>query len=197
MPGRLPRFCPCCRAFCGEATLLLAVLLCTAPARAAAPTLTVWQPSSGDWLINQGGPSNAPITQTWGFAGAVPVPGDYDGDGIGVPTLAVAYVLMEGGDGAPDTKPFLRFYDKLSGGWQLKATASALADFEYHTFSVAQLNSGVQAKLGSWPGDFRSEIATERNMFVCTPSMAPRSIPSGNAMSWIMEKSLPHRIPSR
>ena len=61
----------------------------------------------------------------------------------GVQTLAVAYVIMQGGDAKPDTQPYLVFYDNVSGVWAKKAAAPTLADFEACTFSVAQLNSGV------------------------------------------------------
>jgi hypothetical protein len=61
----------------------------------------------------------------------------------GIPTLAVAYVIMEGGEGIPDTQAYLEFYDKPHGIWEKKASAPTLPDFKDFTSSVAQLNSGV------------------------------------------------------
>jgi hypothetical protein len=60
-----------------------------------------------------------------------------------IPTLAVAYVILQGGDAIPDSHPYLEFWDKSSGIWQKKASASVKSDFEGFTFSVAQLKSGA------------------------------------------------------
>ena len=81
----------------------------------------------------------------------------------GVQTLAVAYVIMQGGDAKPDTQPYLAFYDNASGFWARKATASTLADFEACTFSVAQLNSGVpgEAWFLAWGIPFGSSHGSE------------------------------------
>jgi hypothetical protein len=58
-------------------------------------------------------------------------------------TAAVAYVIMQGGDGTPDTHPYLDFYDKFSGNLERKASAPTLSDFEGCTFSVAQMKSPI------------------------------------------------------
>ncbi len=66
----------------------------------------------------------------------------------GIQTAAIAYVLMQGGEGTPDTLPFLKFYDKISSSWQEKAAAPTALDFEGSGFSVARLNSGTSSE--SW-----------------------------------------------
>ncbi|HXE12271.1 MAG TPA: hypothetical protein VN633_09135 [Bryobacteraceae bacterium] len=60
-----------------------------------------------------------------------------------VPTLAVAYVILQGGDAVPDSQPHLEFWDKSSGIWRIKVSAPVKSDFEGFTFSVAELNSGA------------------------------------------------------
>ncbi len=61
----------------------------------------------------------------------------------GIQTLAVGYVILQGGDAIPDTQAYLEFYDKSSGVWKKKASAPTRSDFERLTFSLAQLKSGV------------------------------------------------------
>ena len=80
----------------------------------------------------------------------------------GIRTVAVAYVMMKGGDPIPDTQPYLVFYDNASGIWTKKSTASTLADFEGCTFPVAQLNSGLpgEAWFLAWEGGFGSSRAS-------------------------------------
>ena len=81
----------------------------------------------------------------------------------GVRTLAVAYVIMQGGDAIPDTQPYMVLYDNASGVWAKKASAPTLADFEACTFSVAQLNSGVpgEAWFLAWGMPFGSSHGSE------------------------------------
>jgi hypothetical protein len=42
---------------------------------------TIWRPSNGTWYYYRG-TNTTPTTQQWGLSGDIPVPGDYDGDGI-------------------------------------------------------------------------------------------------------------------
>ena len=42
--------------------------------------LAVWRPGNGTWFV-MGGLGSQQVTQQWGGAGDIPVPGDYDGDG--------------------------------------------------------------------------------------------------------------------
>ena len=65
--------------------------LCGSLASAQTFSVTTYRPSTGSWYIN----SNDSVTETqWGLSGDIPVPGDYDGDGItimqsgGEPTVA-------------------------------------------------------------------------------------------------------------
>ena len=76
----------------------------------------------------------------------------------GIQTLAVAYVIMRGGDAIPDTQPYLEFYDRSSGEWEQKVAAPTQADFRGCTFSVTQLNSGVpgEAWFLAWGQPFGS-----------------------------------------
>lgn len=37
-------------------------------------------------------------------------------------TLVVAYIILEGGEGIPDSQPFVEFYANDGRGWGLKAT---------------------------------------------------------------------------
>ena len=43
--------------------------------------LGVWRPSTGQWFIVPSNNPGAPITQSWGLNGDIPVRGDFDGDG--------------------------------------------------------------------------------------------------------------------
>jgi hypothetical protein len=61
---------------------------------------------------------------------------------------AVAYTLDEGYEFLPDIQPYLEFYDKVSGDWQLRATAPTMDDFRASTFFVQQMNSGIKTE--SW-----------------------------------------------
>ncbi len=42
--------------------------------------LAIWRPGDGNWWVMSGNGSQQ-VTQQWGLAGDIPVPGDYDGDG--------------------------------------------------------------------------------------------------------------------
>lgn len=61
----------------------------------------------------------------------------------GIQTAAVAYVTMQGGDGIPDTHPYLEIYDQSAGNWEKKASAPTMDNFEGSSFSVAQLKSPI------------------------------------------------------
>lgn len=76
----------------------------------------------------------------------------------GVTNVAVAFVLLQGGDAIPDTQTYLDFYDNASGIWTKKVTAPTLADFEGCSFSVAELTSGLpgEAWFLVWGGPFGS-----------------------------------------
>jgi hypothetical protein len=57
----------------------------TTPVVFVAPATTfpaVFRPSNGTWYVMQNDGASSPIIQAWGASGDVPVPGDYDGDGI-------------------------------------------------------------------------------------------------------------------
>lgn len=81
----------------------------------------------------------------------------------GVPTLAVAYVIVRGGDAVPDTRAYLEFYDRASGDWERKASAPTNADFQLSTFYVARINSGVpgEAWFLAWGVPINSSRATK------------------------------------
>jgi hypothetical protein len=64
----------------------------------------------------------------------------------GARSLAVAYVILQGGDAIPDTQPYLEFYDTMNGPWQKKAEAPTVTDFEGCTFSVAELASPLRGE---------------------------------------------------
>lgn len=80
----------------------------------------------------------------------------------GVKNVALAYVILQGGDAIPDTQTYLDFYDNASGVWTKKATAPTLADFAGCSFSVAQLNSGLpgEAWFIAWGMPFGSSHAS-------------------------------------
>ena len=82
----------------------------------------------------------------------------------GAHTLALAYVIMQGGDAIPDAQPYLKFYDKISGSWQEKAVAPTLSDFGGCTFSLAKLNSGLpsEAWFLAWGGPIGSTRASQK-----------------------------------
>ncbi|MBV9294013.1 MAG: hypothetical protein JO145_00465 [Acidobacteriaceae bacterium] len=52
----------------------------------------------------------------------------------GIPTTAVAYATLEGGEAVPATQRYLEFYDRLYGEWRLAASSSSREDFEGCTF---------------------------------------------------------------
>lgn len=95
-----------------------------------------------------------------------------------IPTIAVAYVLMQGGDAIPDTQPYLVFYNHASGVWTKKASAPILADFEACTFSVAQLNSGVPGEIWflAWGMPFGSSHGSEHVRLYAFNGLAVRTI---------------------
>ncbi len=96
----------------------------------------------------------------------------------GVEAVAVAYVIMQGGDAIPDTHPYLAFYDHVSGVWQERARAPALSDFEACTFSVAQLNSGVpgEAWFLAWGMPFGSSHGSQHVRLYAFDGAAVRTV---------------------
>jgi hypothetical protein len=96
----------------------------------------------------------------------------------GVPTMAVAYAILQGGDAIPDTQAYLDFYDNASGVWTKKATASTLADFEGCTFSVAQLNAGLPGEVWflAWGVPFGSSHAMAHVRLYAFDGFAVRTI---------------------
>ncbi len=61
----------------------------------------------------------------------------------GVQSVAIGYVIIQGGEAIPNTQPYLEFYCRLNGTWQMKSQATTLSDFSGRTFSVARMNSGI------------------------------------------------------
>jgi hypothetical protein len=56
-------------------------------------------------------------------------------------TLAVAYMILEGGEGVPDSQPFIEFYLNEGGTWRLKATMDS--DFKSSTLFLSRINAGL------------------------------------------------------
>jgi hypothetical protein len=65
---------------------------------------------------------------------------------FGQPGLTVAFVIVRGGSGIPDTLPVLQFYTKEWGEWKLRAETDT--DFHGCTFMVSSLDSPVLGE--SW-----------------------------------------------
>ena len=65
---------------------------------------------------------------------------------LGQPGMAVAFAVLRGGSGIPDTLPVLQFYTKESGEWTLRAETDA--DFHGCTFMISSLESPVTGQ--SW-----------------------------------------------
>ena len=61
----------------------------------------------------------------------------------GVPGFAIAYAILEGGEIIPDTQPYLVFYDRSNGRFEMKAEAPTLLHFRARTFFVSQMDSGI------------------------------------------------------
>jgi hypothetical protein len=102
----------------------------------------------------------------------------------GIETVAVAYVIMQGGDAMPDTQPHLVLYDKSSGEWEEKAAAPTLADFRGCTVSVAQLNPGVpgEAWFLAWGKPFGSSHGTKHVRLYAFDGAAIRTIWQRNSL---------------
>ena len=66
----------------------------------------------------------------------------------GMQSLAIGYVILQGGDAIPDTQNYLEFYDRAQGTWEMEADAPTRRDFRGCTFSVAKMQSGVPSE--SW-----------------------------------------------
>jgi hypothetical protein len=68
--------------------------------------VAVWRPSSGQWFIIPSSNPGTPIVQSWGLNGDIPVPSDYDGDGITDmavwrPSGGAWYVIPSSAPGTP------------------------------------------------------------------------------------------------
>ena len=61
----------------------------------------------------------------------------------GIQTVAVAYAVLYGGDGIPDTDAYLEFYDNRNGAWQLVTEAPTKSDFERRKLYVSSIKSGM------------------------------------------------------
>lgn len=68
----------------------------------------------------------------------------------GLRCAAVGYIILEGGDGIPDSKAFLDFYVKQNAGWVRHATTGA--DFKGTTFFASPIAAGLsgQAWFVAW-----------------------------------------------
>jgi hypothetical protein len=66
----------------------------------------------------------------------------------GIKSLAVGYVILQGDDAIPDTRPYLEFYDRMNGSWEMKAEAPTRSDFRGCTFFVSQMHSPIPSE--SW-----------------------------------------------
>lgn len=64
----------------------------------------------------------------------------------GYQSLAVAYAIMEGGEGIPDSQSFLDFYVRRNDEWKLRTVAGS--DFRSSTFSVYAIPAGLVGE--SW-----------------------------------------------
>ena len=64
----------------------------------------------------------------------------------GMRSLAVSYVILQGGDAIASTQPYLEFYDFVNGAWQIKAEASTVSNFQGRTFCVSPLASGISGE---------------------------------------------------
>ena len=73
----------------------------------AAAVPAVWRPSDGTWYISSAtSAQGAPLYQSWGSTGDIPVPGDFDGDGktdfaVWRPSQGTWYVIPSGNPGSP------------------------------------------------------------------------------------------------
>ena len=57
------------------------------------------------------------------------------------PTLTIAYMILEGGEGIPDSRPFIEFYSNENGAWNLKATIDS--DFKSSTLFLSSIDAGL------------------------------------------------------
>lgn len=64
----------------------------------------------------------------------------------GLQCLAVAYAILEGGEGIPDSQSFLDFYAKRNGEWNLQAVTGS--EFRSSTFFVSSIPAGLAGE--SW-----------------------------------------------
>jgi hypothetical protein len=65
----------------------------------------------------------------------------------GIESLAVGYVIMQGGEFLPDTQPYLEFWDKSNGVWTIRAEAPTRSDFRGHDFFISKLDSGTPGEV--------------------------------------------------
>ena len=66
----------------------------------------------------------------------------------GIQSVAVGYVILQGGEAIPDTQAYLEFYDNSNGRWERRAEPPTRTDFRGCTFFVSKIDSGVPGE--SW-----------------------------------------------
>ncbi len=149
-----------------------------ANANAAPPAdLAVWRPSTGQWWV-LGGPGSAQTNASWGQAGDIPVPGDYDGDGktdfsIFRPSNYQWYIIFSSNNvisnyefGAVGDKPAQADYDgdgrtdaavfrPSNNNWYVLGTTNG---FYYSTWG----DSGDIPVSADYDGDGRADISVWR-----------------------------------
>lgn len=62
-------------------------------------------------------------------------------------SLAVGYVLLQGGDFIPDTQPYLEFWDQTNDTWSMRAESPRRADFRGRDFFISQIDPGVPGEV--------------------------------------------------
>jgi len=144
-------------------------------ARRSSPGIAVWRPASGEWLVKDSAAPAAAI----GTAGSVPVPGDYDGDGLA--DFAVyrpsdaAWTMKRSRDGGlvnrqfgtPDDLPVQADYDgdgktdfavwtPATGTWSIVASGSD------NTLTVKLGSKADKPSPEDFDGDGRADVAVWR-----------------------------------
>jgi len=142
--------------------------------------LAVWRPSSGVWYV-LGGPGSQQVTREWGSSTAIPVPGDYDGDGktdftvYGVGTPSLWYILNssngqvvvhEWGWQGYDDKPLSADFDGdgksdvavyRNGTWYVKKSSDS------QTLSITWGTSSDVPAPADYDGDGKADFAFWRD----------------------------------
>jgi hypothetical protein len=99
------------------------------------PNFASWQPETGRWTYNYGGfqPVNQTVVWGSGALGDIPVPGDYDGDGV------------------TDTAVFRQ----PTGTWYVNASSEGAMDFQFG-------ENGDKPVPADFDGDFKTDFAVFR-----------------------------------